>query len=130
MLTFNHKPPVAQHGKVMEYNTMVADYNTEVADYNIIEKRKMKAGVEGGLFKEKKKMAEVEEMVDDHMKKKDAEFSAEMEEYFSFKEDVYKKKVDEFNLMVDDYNIEVDKYNDIMEDAYKKKMMHKKARYH
>ena len=39
-------------------------------------------------------------------------------------------KVDEFNLTVDEYNMEVDSYNDTMDDAYKKKMMHKKARYH
>ena len=130
MLTFDHKPPVAPHNKVMEYNEMVADYNTEVADYNIVEKRKMKAGVEGGLFKEKKKMTEGEEMLDDHMKKKRAEFGEDMEEFFTFKEDVYKKKVDEFNLKVDEYNTEVDTYNDTMEDAYKKKMMHKKAKYH
>ena len=123
VLTFDHKPPVA-NGKVMEYNTMVADYNTEVSDYNIIETRKMKAGVEKqGLFKEKKKMAEVEEIVVeemkkkdlvdqmkkkdmvDHMKKKSAEFEAEMEEYLTFKEDVYKKKVDEFNLTLDEYNL-------------------------
>merc|ERR1711874_78441 len=93
--------------------------------------RKMKAGLEGGLFKEKK-ITEGEEMLEDSldMKKKHAEFSADMEEFFTFKGDVYKKRVDEFNLKVDEYNTEVDEYNDTMEDAYKKKMLHKKARYH
>ena len=128
MITFDHKPPVAHRGKVAEYNEMVAGYNEEVSDYNIVEKKKKKAGVEGGLFKEKKKMTVVDEdMVD--MQKKTEEFGTELEKWTTFREEVYLKRMEEFNKTVDEYNSDIEKYNDTMEDAYKKKMMHKKARF-